>query len=73
MVNLIYPPKVQLNKANTSDTAAPFLDFHLSISNCFVSSFYDKCDDFDFDIINFLFWMAMYHVVLHMESIFLNL
>ena len=28
-----YPPELQLNKANTSDTEAPFLDLHLSISN----------------------------------------
>ena len=54
MVNQIYPPELQLNKANTSDTKAPFLDLHLSISNGFVSSkIYDKRDNFDFDIINF--------------------
>ena len=34
MVNQIYPPELQLNKANTSDTEAPFLN--LSIYNlCF--------------------------------------
>ena len=56
MVNRIYPPELQLNKANTSDTEAPFLDLHLSISNGFVSSkIYDKHDDFDFDIVNFPF------------------
>ena len=56
MVNRIYPPELQLNKANTSDTQAPFLDLHLSISNGFVSSkIYDKRDDFDFDIVNFPF------------------
>ena len=56
MVNRIYPPELQLNKANTSDTEAPFLDLHLSISNRFVSSkIYDKRDDFDFDIVNFPF------------------
>ena len=38
MVNRIYPPELQLNKANTSDTEAPFLYLHLSISNGFVSS-----------------------------------
>ena len=38
MVSRIYPPELQLNKANISDTEAPFLDFHLSISNGFVSS-----------------------------------
>ena len=55
MVNQIYPPELQLNKANTSDTEAPFLDKHLSISNGFVSSKIDKRDDFDFDIVNFPF------------------
>ena len=46
MANLIYPPELQLNKANTSDTEAPFLDLHLSISNGFVSSkIYDKRDE----------------------------
>ena len=29
MVNQIYPPELQLNKANTSDTEAPFLDLYL--------------------------------------------
>ena len=37
MVNRIYPPELQLKKTNTSDTEAPFLDLHLSISNGFVS------------------------------------
>ena len=56
MVNQIYPPELQLNKANTLDTEAPFLDLHLSISKGFVSSkIYDKRDDFDFDIDNFPF------------------
>ena len=56
MVNQIYPSVLQFNKGNTSDTEAPFLDLHLSISNGFVSSkIYDKRDDFDFDIVNFPF------------------
>ena len=56
MVNRIYPPELQLNKANTSDTETPFLDLHLSISNGFVSSkIYDKRDEFHFDIVNFPF------------------
>ena len=56
MVNQIYPPELQLKKANTSDTEASFVDLHLSISNGFVSSkIYDERDDFDFDIVNFPF------------------
>ena len=46
-----------LNKANITDTEAPFLDLHLSVANGFVSSkIYDKRDDFDFDIVNFPFF-----------------
>ena len=56
MVNQIYPSELQINKANTSDTEAPFLDLHLSISNGFVSSkIYDKLNNFAFDIVNFPF------------------
>ena len=56
MVNQIYPPELKLNKANTSDTEAPFLDLHLSISYGFVSpKIYDKRDDFDLYIVNFAF------------------
>ena len=47
---------MQLNKANTSDTEAPFIDLHLSILDGFVSSkINNKRDDFDFDIVNFTF------------------
>ena len=56
MVSQIYPSELQLNKANTSDTEAAFLDLPLSISNDFVSTkAYDKSDDFNFEIINFPF------------------
>ena len=56
MVNQIYPHELQLNKANISDTEAPFLDLHLSVANgCVSSKIYDKRDDFDFDIVNFPF------------------
>ena len=43
MVGQIYPTELQLNKANSSDTEAPFLDLNLSITNGIVSSkIYDK-------------------------------
>ena len=74
IINPIYPPELQLDKANTSDTESPFLDLHFSIFNGFVSTkIYDKRDDFDFHIVNFPFWMEMFHVVPLMECIFLNL
>ena len=56
MVGQIYPTELQLNKANYSDTEAPFFDLNLSITNGIVSSkIYDKRDDFNFDIVNFPF------------------
>ena len=56
MVHRIYPAELQLNKANTSDNEAAFLDLNLSIHNDTVSTkIYDKRDDFDFDIVNFPF------------------
>ena len=62
MVGQIYPTELQLNKANSSDTEAPFLDTNLSITNGIVSSkIYDKRDDFNFEIVRgafgkFLAW-----------------
>ena len=55
MVGQIYP-ELQLDKANYSDTEAPFLDFNLSITNGIVSSkIYDKRDDFNYEKVNFPF------------------
>ena len=46
MVGLMYPTELQLNKANSSDTEAPFLDLNMSITDGIVSSkIYDKRDD----------------------------
>ena len=51
IVGQIYPTELQLKKANSSDTEAPFLD--LSITKCIASSkIYDKRDDFNFEIVN---------------------
>ena len=44
-VSQIYPSELQLNKTNTSDTEAAFLDLHLSISSDIVSTkIYEKRD-----------------------------
>ena len=56
MVGQIYPTELQLNKANSSDTEAPFLDLTLSTADGIVSSkIYYKRDDFNFEIVNFPF------------------
>ena len=38
MVDRIYPTELQSNRANSSDTEAPFLDLNLCISNGTVST-----------------------------------
>ena len=79
MMDRIYPTELQLNRANSSDIEAHFLDLNLCISNGTVSTkIYDKRDDFDFDVVNFpfsipLFWMAMSPGVPHMGYTYFNL
>ena len=74
MLSQIYPSELQLNKANTSDTEAAFLDLHLSISYDIVSTkIYDKRDDFNFEMVVFPFLNGDVPLSLHlMESISLN-
>ena len=56
MVGQIYPTELQLSKANSSDTEAPFLDLNLSITNGIVSSkLYNKRADLNFETVNFQF------------------
>ena len=72
MVSQTYPSELQLNKANTSDKEAAFLDLHLSISNDIVSTkIYNKLD-FDFDVVNFHFQMVMFLVWLEHLAILLT-
>ena len=50
MVGQIYTTELHLNKANSSDTEASFLDLNLSITNgIFSSKIYDKRADFNFE------------------------
>ena len=51
----------------------PRLDFHSSISyDNFSTKIYDKCDDFDFEIVNFPFKMVMLLALRPRESIYLS-
>ena len=54
LISQIYPSELQLNKANSSETKAPFLDLHLSILDGYIScKIYDKRDEFDLEMVNF--------------------
>ena len=55
MADRIYPTELQLNRANSFDTEAPFWDLNLCISNDTVSTKIYHKRDFDFDIVNFPF------------------
>ena len=59
IVNQIYPPELQLNKANTSDT--PFwIYIYLFLLVLFPPKFMINAMTL---ILIFLFWMAMFHIV----------
>ena len=54
LISKIYLSDLQLNKANSTETEAPFWGLHLSILDGFIScKIYDKRDDFDFEIVIF--------------------
>ena len=56
MLNRIYPPELQLMCLIPGARFIFIFYLHLSTSNGFVSSrIYDKPDDFDFDVVKFLF------------------
>ena len=71
MVSQMYPSELQLNEAAyTSDIKAWFFDLHLSFSNGIVSTkIYDKRDTFDFEIVNFHFWIVMFLAVLSISQL----
>ena len=56
-VKEIYPSQLTVEKANTSDDLANYLDltFIVESNNRLYTKLYDKCDEFDFHIVNFPF------------------
>ena len=50
----IYPASLKLNKENTTNTTAIFLDLEINVENrMFITKLYDKRDAFNFEIVNF--------------------
>ena len=77
----IYPSELSVKKANKSDHLADYLDltFIIDSGGKLSTRLYDKCDNFDFRIVNFPFLSALsifhsfpatYHLVLLMVCIF---
>ena len=59
-VKEIYPSQLTVEKANTSDDLANYLDltFIIGSNNRLYTRLYDKCDDFDFHIVSFPFLLS---------------
>ena len=59
-VKEIYPSQLTVEKANTSDDLANYLDltFIIESKNRLYTKLYDKRDDFDFHIVNFPFFSS---------------
>ena len=53
----IYPPQLNIEKTDQSDNLASYPDFTFTIGKDgkLSTKLYDKCDDFDFHIVNFPF------------------
>ena len=67
----IYPRKLQLNKANTSDKETSFLDLNIKVIGSNIhTKVYDKCDDFGFPIVISPGWVVMFLDSHHTEFIF---
>ena len=65
MINQLYPPELQLNKANTSNTNAPFLIYiFLFLMVLFPQKFMINVMTLILILyFFFFFWMVMFHVV----------
>ena len=59
-VKEIYPSKLTVEKGNTSDDLANYLDltFIIESNNQLYTKLYDKRDNFDFHIVNFPFLLS---------------
>ena len=50
--------QLTVENANISDDLANYLDFIIESNNCLFTKLCDKCDDFDFHIVNFSFLLS---------------
>ena len=50
LANTIYPPELELNQTNTSNSEANYLDIHVDMTNKSYN-IYDKTNDFNFPVI----------------------
>ena len=74
ILDRIYPPELQLNKANASDTEAPFwIYIFLFLVDLFYQKIYDKRDDLFLRSKFSFFWMGTLPVIPLMRFTFFNL
>jgi hypothetical protein len=67
-VDSIYPSELEIKDPTKSSTSASYLDILIMIDRGgkLTTQLYDKRDDFNISIVNFLIYVAMSHHHLHM-------
>ena len=70
MINQIYPPELQLNKANTTDTEAPnILKLHLSVANDLFLDLISVISFLDGDVPRRAFYFAYVSQLINFDSV----
>ena len=73
----IYPPELTLKQTTESDTTLWYLDVSISIcQGNFITEVFDKCDNFNFDIVNYLLnlhTVCIFHSSLELVESVINL
>ena len=68
----VYSTDLQLNTENTSDKETSFLDSNMKVIGSVVhTSFYNKCDDFIFPIVNYP-WLSGYVAKLPLYGVYIS-
>jgi hypothetical protein len=73
-VHFIYPDKLEIKNNTESDISSSYLDILLNIhsNDRLTTALYDKRDDFNFAIVNFPFYVVIYHSYLFMVTVYIS-
>jgi hypothetical protein len=74
-VDSIYPSELEIKDTTESSTSASYLDglLKLDTNDKITTQLYDKRDDFNFSIVNFLTYVVIFQRHQHMVYIYLSL
>ena len=69
IAKLIYPDCLKLNRTNYNKFSAEFLDLNISINNALAISVYDKRNNFNFKVNQFIHWSSNMHKHIYINII----